>query len=230
MTTTVALLPMKLHSERVPGKNFRTFNGRPLFRWVLDTLLDMPEIDRVIINTDAREQLAAIGLRESERVVIRDRRPELCGDLVSMNLIIEDDISAVESDVYVMTHVTNPLIRASTIRSALQDFESAASSAEADSLFAVTRHQTRFYRRDGTPVNHDPSVLQRTQDLEPWFEENSNLYLFTRRSFASTNARIGARPLLFETPRADSVDIDDADTWTAAELMARARTATADTR
>jgi CMP-N-acetylneuraminic acid synthetase len=42
----VALLPMKANSERVRGKNFREFNGKPLFRWILDTLLSVEEIDR----------------------------------------------------------------------------------------------------------------------------------------------------------------------------------------
>ena len=37
----VALLPMKANSERVVGKNFRDFNGKPLFRWILDTLLSV---------------------------------------------------------------------------------------------------------------------------------------------------------------------------------------------
>ena len=88
----VALLPMKAHSERVKGKNFRDFCGKPLYAWVLDQLLSVAEIDQVVINTDAREILAQHGLRESERVVIRDRRPELCGDFVSMNRILEDSV------------------------------------------------------------------------------------------------------------------------------------------
>ena len=54
----VGLLPMKANSERVKGKNFRIFNGKPLFRWVLDSLLSLDSIDQVVINTDARAILA----------------------------------------------------------------------------------------------------------------------------------------------------------------------------
>ena len=82
---TVALLPMKAHSERVSGKNFRPLAGKPLFRWILDTLLAVPAIDCVVINTDARDILADNGLVDSERVLIRDRRPEICGDLIDQN-------------------------------------------------------------------------------------------------------------------------------------------------
>src|SRR5687768_8313663 len=94
----VALLPMKAHSARVKGKNFRPFANKPLFRWILDTLISMPEIDQIVINTDARQLLADNGLVETTRVKIRDRKPDLCGDLVSMNRVIADDVENVAAD------------------------------------------------------------------------------------------------------------------------------------
>lgn len=214
---TVALLPMKGHSERVPDKNFRLLGDRPLFRWMLDTLLSLPQVVRVVINTDARDRLEALGLVEGERVQIRDRKSELCGDLVSMNRVLADDVAAVPAELYLMTHTTNPFLSAATIGRAL---EALAASPGHDSLFSVNRVQTRFYRADGSAVNHDPSNLIRTQDLEPWFEENSCLYLFTGDSFAATSARIGRRPLLFEMPRRESLDIDTPEDWELAQALA----------
>lgn len=219
----VALLPMKAHSARVKAKNFRNFAGRPLFRWILDTLLSLPEIERIVINTDARGILAEHGLIETDRIQIRDRKPDLCGDFVSMNKVLADDLAGVDANTYLMTHTTNPLLSAETIRSAVRAYRSAVGLGGHDSLFSVNRFQTRFYREDGSPVNHDPTNLIRTQDLEPWFEENSNLYIFSRGSFAATSARIGRRPLLFETPRLESSDIDDATGWTMAEMLALSR-------
>jgi CMP-N-acetylneuraminic acid synthetase len=209
----VVLLPMKANSERVKGKNFREFNGKPLFRWILDTLLEVDAIDQVVINTDARHILAENGLTEGDRVVIRDRKPELCGDMVSMNLVLADDVENVDADIYLMTHTTNPLLSADTIRRALDAFRKAQSDQCADSLFTVDKIQTRFYRADASAVNHDPDNLLRTQDLEPWFEENSNLYMFTRDSFAKTSARIGKTPMLFESPKFESIDIDTPEDW-----------------
>lgn len=213
----VALLPLKAHSARVPRKNFRPLAGKPLVRWILDTLLSVEEVSRVVINTDARSILAEIGVVDSDRVLIRDRKPELCGDFVSMNLILEDDIAAVAADQYLMTHTTNPLISADTIRSAIERYRSAG--PQVDSLFTVNRFQTRFYRADGSAVNHDPNNLIRTQDLEPWYEENSCMYLFTRDSFAKTRARIGNAPMMFETPPLESVDIDEPHQWYMAEAL-----------
>lgn len=217
----VALLPMKASSERVTGKNFRDFNGKPLFRWILDTLLEVKEIDQVVINTDARDILAGKGLTDSDRVMIRDRKPGICGDLVSMNIVLADDIENVDADIYLMTHTTNPLMSADTIRGALQAFQEARAAGKADSLFTVDKVQTRFYRADCSAVNHDPDNLVRTQDLEPWFEENSNLYIFTRDSFSKTSARIGQHPVMYAGPRFESIDIDDQDDWNFAVIAAR---------
>lgn len=217
----VALLPMKANSERVRGKNFRYFCGKPLFRWILDTLLEVREVDQVLINTDARHILVENGLVESDRVVIRDRSPEICGDLVSMNKIIADDVQNVPADLYLMTHTTNPLMSADTIRKAVAAFRQAQSLGTADSLFTVDKVQTRFYRADGSPVNHDPANLVRTQDLEPWYEENSNLYIFTRASVAATNARIGERPMMYESPQFESIDIDTPEDWDLAVVAAQ---------
>jgi CMP-N-acetylneuraminic acid synthetase len=219
--STVALLPMKAHSARVTGKNFRRFAGKPLFRWILDTLLEVPEIELVVINTDARDILAEHGLTTSERILIRDRRPEICGDMVSMNKVLADDVENISANAYIMTHTTNPLLSANTIQKALESYQAAVADGTGDSLFTVNRFQTRFYRADSSPINHDPNNLIRTQDLEPWFEENSNLYIFSRDSFAKTNARIGAKPVLLETPRLESFDIDDQDGWDLAELIAQ---------
>ncbi len=213
----VALLPLKAHSERVPRKNFMSIAGKPLVRWMLDRLLAIDEIKSVVINTDAREELSQIGVVDTDRIKIRDRKKGLCGDFVSMNRVLEDDIDNVASSHYLMTHTTNPLISESTVRAAMQTYVD--SLRRHDSLFTVNRIQTRFYRKDGAPVNHDPDNLVRTQDLEPWFEENSCLYFFTAESFRKTGARIGERPLLFETPKLESVDIDEPEDWDLAEAL-----------
>lgn len=217
----VALLPLKANSERVKGKNFRHFCGKPLFRWMLDTLCQVDAIDMVVINTDARDILAENGLIDQDKVLIRDRAEEICGDFVSMNRIISDDITNVDADIYLMTHTTNPLLSVASINAALEKFIPTIKDKTADSLFTVNKTQTRFYDADAKAINHDPDTLVRTQDLEPWFEENSNLYIFTRDSFNRTQARIGKRPMMLETPLFESTDIDTPDDWALAEVMVK---------
>lgn len=215
----VALLPMKANSERVKGKNFKDFGGKPLFNWVLDTLLSVAEIDLIVINTDARHILAGYGLIDSERILIRDRNKEICGDLVSMNLIIEDDINNIDADIYLMTHTTNPFLSRHSVKAAIEKFQIAVKLEGADSLFTVNKVQDRFYDAGAQPINHDPANLLRTQDLDPWYQENSNLYLFSKDSFLKTDARIGANPTMLATAPYESTDIDTPDDWELGEVM-----------
>lgn len=210
---------MKEHSARVKNKNFKLFAGKPLFKWILETILSIKIIEKVIINTDAKAILESNDLRQNDKIKIIERPYDLRGDEVSMNKIIKHDISLVNSETYLMTHTTNPLLSAKTIDASI-DYYSTQKSKGADSLFTVNKHQTRFYTVKGDPVNHDPNKLLPTQELEPWYEENSNLYIFSRKSFHKNNARIGSNPVMFETPPLESADIDDQTGWTRAEIYA----------
>ena len=215
----VALLPMKANSERIKGKNFKSFCGKPLFKWVLDTLLSCNDIELIVINTDARDILSEFGLKNSKRILIRERPLSLQGDFVSMNKIIKNDIENIFSKNYLMTHTTNPFLSKLTIEKALEKYIYSKENNLNDSLFTVNVYQNRFYKENGEALNHDPSKLLRTQDLEKWMEENSNLYIFSKESFLKTNNRIGENPILFDTPKKESIDIDNKDDWEFAKLI-----------
>jgi CMP-N-acetylneuraminic acid synthetase len=209
---------MKLNSTRVQGKNFRNLCGKPLFKWILDTLLLEGQIDKIVINTDARSKLAENGLYESDRIIIRDRPKILCGDHISMNLILENDIENIDASTYLMTHTTNPLLSLNSIRRGIDTYNKSLVDGY-DSLFSVNKFQTRFYNINNEPINHDPNNLIPTQELEPWFEENSNLYIFSKSSFRSSNARIGKNPKMLVTDKHESIDIDTPSDWEIAEIM-----------
>ena len=119
----------------------------------------------------------------------------------------------------ILTHTTNPLLSKGSIEAAISQFKNALQEGIADSLFTVNKIQDRFYDCNAQPINHDPNNLIRTQDLEPWYQENSNLYLFTKKSFLSTQARIGGQPMMLETEPYESTDIDTPADWDRGEVM-----------
>ena len=214
-----ALLPFKKISTRLPNKNFLNFEGKPLYKCMLDKLLKIKDIDRVVINTDAPE-LISVDKEYKFKVYIKNRKPELCGDEISMNLIIQDDIDSEASEYYLMTHTTNPLLQVNTIEKAIEIYKKAVVNEIADSLFTVNEIQSRFYDKNKQAINHDPKTLIPTQNLEPLYEENSNLYIFSKESFNKTNGRIGKDPLMMATSKLESIDIDDKDDWDLATLVA----------
>lgn len=216
-----ALVPMKGHSERVPNKNLRSFCGKPLCHWIILNLQKSHYVKDIVVNTDSPE--IAENIRKNfDKLKIIDRPDEIRGDLVSMNTIIAYDLSQLPGEHFLQTHSTNPLLNAVTIDAGIELYF--YNLGTHDSLFAVTRHNARFYWSDSTPINHDPQEMLRTQDLPPIFEENSNLYIFSRESFRqSGNRRIGLRPYLFEINKLEATDIDEEEDFLLAELLCRAK-------
>ena len=214
----VALLPMKGNSERVPNKNLKDFCGKPLYQRVLDTLLSSNHIDEVIINTDSDNIKQHVQDNYENGVIVLDRPEEIIGDLVSMNKIIEHDIANIDADFYVQTHSTNPLLKTETLDVAIKKMIEVQN--QNDSIFSVTKMQTRLYDENGKPFNHNPNELLRTQDLPPLYEENSNFYIFTKQSFAKSGGkRIGVNPLMFEIDKTEAVDIDEPQDFIIAESL-----------
>lgn len=185
---------------------------------MLEKLNQIECIDKIIVNTDAPNLISTDHFVRG-KILKKKRKKSLCGDKVSMNLIIRDDVENEIADYYIMTHATNPLLKTATIEKAIDDFFSKYKDKKADSLFTVNKIQSRFYDKYSNPINHNPKDLLPTQDLDPMYEENSNLYIFSRESFLITNARIGQSPLMYETPLLESIDIDHQDDWDLASLI-----------
>lgn len=213
---TVALVPMRHDSERVPGKNYRLLAGRPLYHHIVSQLLACPEIDEVAINTDS-ELIAEDAASAFPLVRIIERPEHLLGGEVPMNNILLHDVDLIEADLYVQTHSTNPLLRGETISGAIHALR--RERAEHDSLFSVTALQTRLWWPDGRPINHDVRKLLRTQDLPPVMEENSCLYAFDAATLRRGGNRIGERPLLWPIPADEALDIDDEMDWRIVETL-----------
>ena len=205
MVRIAALVPMRHHSQRVPEKNFRDLGGKPLYHHILSTLTQVPEIEGIYVDTDS--PIITAGLRKDfPDIQVIDRPDHLTTDETSMNRIIAHDLSIVEADYYLQTHTTNPLLKSNTISQAIKAF--LEKKNEFDSLFSVTRLQTRLYDSEGNAVNHNPAELIQTQDLPPIFEENSCLYLFSKNSLENSGHRIGGTPYLFEIDSEEAWDID----------------------
>lgn len=213
--TVVGLVPMKAHSERVPNKNVRPFNGKPLYHWVVESLLRAESITSVLINTDSPRILEEAPTLD-DRVAVVERPEGLRGDSVPMNDILVHDVDHVDADYYLQTHATNPLLTSESIDTAMRRF---LDSPDHDSLFSVTRLQTRLWDADGKAVNHDPNKLIRTQDLDPIYEENSAFFIFGREILKERGNRIGYTPLMHEISALEAMDIDEEFDFKLAELL-----------
>ncbi len=217
MTRTVAIVPMRHNSERVPGKNYRPLAGIPLYHHVIRTLVCVPEVDIIVIDTDSAfiiEDCAA----HFPQVSVLLRPEHLRHGNIAMNDVLLNTLDQIDAEVVVQTHSTNPFLKADTVSAALQLFIRCRGAF--DSIFSVTRLQARLWDSKTRPVNHDPSVLIRTQDLAPLFIENSCFFIFAPELLRLRHNRIGERPYMFEMSPLEAIDIDIEEDFTVAAAIA----------
>lgn len=211
----IALLFMKELSERIPNKNIRAFNGKPLFYWILSTLSSISVVSTIVVDTDS-SVIASMVKKEFPKIIILNRQENLKGTHITANTLIKSMLSRIDGDIFLQTHVTNPLLKHNTIKKAISLYDNNVDMF--DSLLGVTAHSAPFYYKNGTPINHAPDIILQTQNIEPLYEDNSNLYIFSRNVF-SKYGRIGNQPYMYPISRLEGIDIDTEDDWTIAELL-----------
>ena len=209
----VAFVPIRLNSQRVEGKNLRELGGRPLMTYLLQTLVQVENIDEVYLycsNPDIQQYLP-----EGVKFLQRDER--LDSNTTLGEEIYDAFTSEVDADIYILAHATSPFIRTATIADAVARVE----SGEYDSAFSAERVQT-FAWWDGKPLNYSLDRGPRTQDLEPVYVETSAFFVFEREVWRSKRRRIGERPYMAVTDRIESMDIDNPDDFLLAEAIVAA--------
>lgn len=207
----VAVVPMKLNNRRLPQKNTKSFtNGKPLCYYILNTLLQVGQIDEVYVycsNPDIQEFIPD-GVRYLRRSSSLDQ------DTTKMNEVLQYFAADVPADIYVMTHTTAPFVRAESIRKGLD----AVCSGAYDSAFAAKKLQD-FLWKDGVPFNYTLDQIPRTQDLPALYEETSGFYIYRNEVMTQKNRRIGDVPFIVEVGEIESTDIDEAEDFAIADAI-----------
>lgn len=197
---TVALIPIKLASKRVPGKNTKLFyDGTPLMAFIQKACLQTKNIDEVYIycSDDAVIPYVLPGVKYLKRPEYLDK------DSINANDFIREFINTIDADIYVNAHTTSPFARPETIEECVER----VASGEYDSAFCAETFRTFMWEK-GKPLNFDPDHFPRTQDLSPIYGETSIAYVFTKESFLKHNRRLGSKPYVKEVGKIEAIDID----------------------
>lgn len=209
---TVAFVPIKLNSQRLPHKNILPIAGHPLCWHLCNSLLQVNGIDAVYVYCSD----PAVTQYLPEGVIFKQRDKRLDGDLVKGFDIYRSFIAEVDADVYVLAHTTSPFIKVLSIDNALSHIR----SGENDSAFSAERIQT-FAWYQGKPVNYDLNDVPRTQDMEPIWVETSAFFMFKKEVFTVHNRRIGFNPYIQEVSGIEALDIDEKKDYELACQMAQ---------
>lgn len=206
----IAIMPIKLNNERLPGKNTKLLAGKPLLQYELENLFKTNLLDEICVYCSD----------ESIKTYLPSyvdflKRPVWL-DLPTSNFtqIFEQFMLVKDADIYVYAHATAPFISVDTMKECIQ----AVQSGKYDSAFCATRIQDYLWK-DGKPINFDASNIPRSQDLAPIFRETSGVYVFTKSVFAKYHRRIGEHPFIKEVSFKEAVDINNPEDFDLAEAL-----------
>ena len=206
----VAIMPIKLNNERLPGKNTKLLGGRPLLQYELINLKKTGLLDEIYVYCS--DQAVIPFLPEGIRFM---QRPASL-DLPTSNFtqIFEQFMQAVDADVYIYAHATAPFITVNTIKQCIQ----AVVSGTYDSAFCASKIQDYLWQ-DGQPMNFNAANVPRSQDLSPIYRETSGVYVFTKEVFQTLHTRIGIHPFVKEVSFKEAVDINNPEDFRLAEAL-----------
>ena len=186
---TIAIIPARGGSKRLPGKNEMLLGTLPLIAHSIVYAKQQAELDAVYVSTDDAS-IKSVALQYGAVVV--DRPKHLSGDFEPTVSALKHVLESIDQNVenVVLLQPTNPLRPKALFKNAFDLFI----KNEVDSLFTVTRSHHKLGKiADNKFLPYNYNVGQRSQDLEPLYFENGLLYickaeLLLTDTIISTNA------------------------------------------
>jgi CMP-N,N'-diacetyllegionaminic acid synthase len=230
MPSTVAFIPARVGSKRVPGKNVRVLGGHPMIAYTIGPALDSKVFDAVIVSTDS-EEIAAIARHYGAEVPFL--RPAALASDTSPDIewleytIGELSAKGRDWDCFSLLRPTSPFRTADTIRRAWTTF---TSQERVDSLRAVelcTQHPGKMWIVRGQRMS---PLLPFGNGEQPWhstpyqalprvYAQNASLEIAWTRVVRERRTIAGDVLVPFLTEGYEGFDINDAFDWMVAERL-----------
>jgi N-acylneuraminate cytidylyltransferase len=207
---TLAIIPARGGSKRVPRKNLFVLEGRPLVVHSIEHALAAEEVDGVIVSTEDPE-IAQVAEQAGATVVLRP--PELADDTATSESALLHALDARESadpDLVVFLQATSPVRTGADIDAAVRRLRDEG----ADSLFSACPDHGLFWLHTAAgpePQNYEPATRRREQDMDPQYRENGSIYVFRPEILRHGGSRLGGRVALHEMDTWSSLQIDTPD-------------------
>jgi len=195
-------------SQRVPNKNFRNLQGKPLCHWFLEEVAALPKEYDIYIDSEDESVFEKLGQNSFKRFQFHKRQEWFAGDEANGNHMIHQFALAQPGyDIYVQAYVTAVTLKRFVIEESMNIFLQQLDAH--DSMYLVTE-ESGWIWFEGQAVNYDPAKphgLKRSQDAT-YLKETTGLYAITRDAVLRTGCRIGETPLPHLVEKEYSLDID----------------------
>ncbi len=203
---TIAFIPVKGSSERVPSKNTKLLNGIPLFIYNLQKLVEIKEdwfVDEVFLDTESDEivRLAEKYIRGEYKIMKRDDK--YASNKTDGNQLLLNEANFHNWDIYIQVLGTSPFIKKETI---IDGIKTLKASNKYDSVVAIQKDKQ--YLWEDWKTKYDINNIPNSKDLPDTIIESMNLYIIKHDVLFSTNRRIGNNPYLLEISWLETIDIE----------------------
>lgn len=210
MQKIIAIMPIKLNNERLPGKNTKILGNKPLLQHELDSLLKTGMLDNIYVYCSDKSIYTYL----PEGITFLKRPEYLDLPTSNFNQIFDNFLNAVDADIYVYAHATAPFISVDTMKECI----SAVASGKYDSAFCAVEIQDYLWQ-DFEPLNFDAENLPRSQDLKPIYRETSGIYVYTKEVYQQFHRRIGKKPYIKKVNYKEAIDINNPEDFELATAM-----------
>lgn len=205
----IVIIPARGGSVRVPGKNVRELNGKPLISWTIEQAILADITPYIFVSTDD-QRIADTARMAGARVVDRPSAlagPESKSEEALIHVINTLQKKGCRPNVVIMLQCTSPLRRPSDIRCALETFK----KTNAGAVMSVVDHRAFLWQgspENPIPLTYDPSHRPRSQEMQPLYKENGSIYIIRPNVLIKTGNRLNPPVKLYVMPPYCGLDID----------------------
>jgi len=220
----IAVIPARGGSKRIPRKNIRSFRGKPMLAWTVETALAAGCFSRVMVSTDD-EEIAQVARRSGAETPFL-RPAELSGDTAGTIPVVAHAVqwclsAGIDVSLACCLYATAPFLRQVDILEGLACMQ----DPTLEYAFAVARFTSPIQRAlrigaSGQVAMIDPAQFdRRSQDLETTWHDAGQFYWGRAKAWLDGRIIFNARsaPVVLPTYRVQ--DIDSPEDWQRAELM-----------
>ena len=224
---TIAIIPARGGSKRIPRKNIRPFCGQPMIGYAIAAAQSSGCFEHIVVSTDDAEIAAVARDCGAEVPFLRDA--SLADDYTGTSAVVVDTIRrlqqlGIDAECYCCIYATVPLIRASDLQHSFARLQ----ESDADFAFSVASFGFPIQRAiklqdNGCVTPFWPENMgKRSQDLTPAYQDAGQFYWGKRDAWLTGKGVYDGNGLAQILPRYRVVDIDTEEDWHLAELLYQA--------
>lgn len=200
---TVALIPARGGSKRIPKKNIRELHGKPLIAWSIETAKKCHSIDEIWVSTDCPE-IEKVSKKYGASVL--QRPPHLASDTASSESALMHFVESQTTsfDILVFMQATSPLTQPEHLQQGIELIE----NNECNSVLSVSEDVRFYWDENRTPINYKLNNRPFSQEKEKWYKETGAFYITTKKGLLSSQCRLNGTVEFAIVPELYSWEID----------------------